>query len=143
MPMLTGLLMTASVVLIAVLVARRHLAGRADGPGGTRSWATAEATAVVDGDAGELCRRALRAVTGAETTERFQRRVTFVATPGANVGFTLTSAGDGRTEVQITVAGTFTHSELHVGHAHERAGLAQALAQWLTEHGNGSGVRHT
>jgi hypothetical protein len=137
--MLSGLVMIAIVVLVVGLVARRRQAMRADGSG----WATTNATAMVDGDAGELCRRALREVTGTETDERFARRVTFVATPGANVGFTLTPADDGRTEVEITVAGTFTHSELSVRHGRERAALATALARWLTEHGNESRVRHT
>lgn len=138
---MVSLVLLLLLVAAGVLAARRFLAMRADGPG--QRWATAEAVADVDGDAGALIRRGLREVTGTETAERFERRVTFVATPEANVGFTVTPTGDGRTRVEITVAGTFTHSTLSVRHGRERADLAHALAQWLTQHGNEAHVRHT
>ncbi|RKQ87829.1 hypothetical protein C8N24_5858 [Solirubrobacter pauli] len=140
---MVSLVLLLLLVAAGVLAARRFRALHADGSRTGQRWATAEAVAEVDGDAGALIRRALLQVTGAETSERFERRVTFVATPEANVGFTVTALGDGRTRVAITVAGTFTHSELSVRHGRERADLAHALAQWLTQHGDEAHVRHT
>src|SRR5690349_3132454 len=89
-----SLVLLLLLVAAGVLAARRFLALRADGSRAGQRWATAEAVAEVDGDAGALIRRGLREVTGAETSERFERRVTFVATPEANVGFTVTALGD-------------------------------------------------
>ena len=77
---------------------------------------------------------------GTKTDERFDRRVTFVATHGANAGFTLTPLGDDRTEVIVTVAGGFASSELSVSGTRRRADLGERLADWLAEHGGGQRV---
>src|SRR5690349_12930606 len=108
--MLSTLLMILLVLIVGAFVVRRVRGMREDGTG----WNSPEARAEVRGDAGDLCRRALEAVTGTATDERFARRVTFVAADGMNVGFTLTRIDDDRTEVIITVAGGFMSSELSV-----------------------------
>ena len=137
--MLSALLLTLLVLVVGAFVARRLRGMREDGTG----WNSPEARVEVRGDAGDLCRRALEEVTGTTTDERFARRVTFIAADGVNVGFTLTRLDNDRTEVIITVAGGFTSSELSVSGPRRRAELGERLAQWLTEHGNGSRVRHT
>ena len=134
--MLANLLMLLLVLLVGVFVFRRMRAMREDGT----TWNSPEAVAEVRGDAGALCRRALEEVAGTKTDERFDRRVTFVATHGANAGFTLTPLGDDRTEVIVTVAGGFASSELSVSGTRRRADLGERLADWLAEHGGGQRV---
>ena len=134
--MLANLLMILLVLLVGAFVLRRMRAMREDGT----NWNSPEAVAEVRGDAGAHCRRALREVAGATTDERFERRVTFVATDGANVGFTLSPLDDDRTEVLVTVAGGFASSELSVSGTRRRAELAEQLADWLAQHGDGRRV---
>jgi hypothetical protein len=134
-----NLLMILLVLFVGVFVVRRMRAMREDGT----NWNSPEAVAEVRGDVGSLCRRALQEVAGTTTDERFDRRVTFVATNGANAGFTLTPLDDDRTEVTVTVAGGLMSSELSVSGTRRRAELGEQLADWLAEHGDGRRVRHT
>lgn len=82
------------------------------------------ATAVVDvrGDAERLCQQARRAVQA-----------------DGPVSFAFEPLGPGRTRVKVQVAG----GEFNPRLARRRAALAEALADWLAENGQGSRVRHT
>ena|SRR5690349_21650479 len=111
------------------------------------AWTGKKFAVEITGDADALCKRALLEVAGSRTTRKFKKRKLRALThlpgemPGsATVEFALEPADEDRTRVTLSVYGG---AEMHDEHAEKRAELGDRLAQWLTEHGNGSRVRHT
>ena len=103
----------------------------------------------VRGDAGALCKRALHEVAGSMTSQQFSKRQTWVNShlPGegiasANVGFRLDPLEQDRTRVTIQVTAGPYGGELNPRMGRKRAALAEALADWLAAHGEGTRVTH-
>jgi hypothetical protein len=134
---------TVTQIILLAVVGTLFLAGVSVLTHRTRKL-RAEAVVDVRGDAGALCKRALREVAGSMTSEQFSKRQTWVnshlpgeGTASASVGFRLDPLEHDRTRVTIRVVAGPYGGELNPRMGRKRAALAEALAGWLAAHGDG------
>jgi hypothetical protein len=138
---LYGALAIAILVLVVVSLRRHARAGFRLSDPFRQSRAVVE-LALDEGAADALCKRALLEVNETRTARRFKERKLRVLShldkkePGAiTVSFELAPAEERRTRVTVSIYPG--RGQLALGITRKRKALAERLAAWLAEHGNG------